>query len=248
MGISIVRIGEGGFVETPLWGARDVTEQDRLPSRITSYNYGVTKEPIQFTVQLALLDKHNNPREWTSTERFEISRWLLHDTYKEFQISDDLGKVYYAMCTEESNLHLMSGKGYMEVTFKTNSPYAWTRPYIDSFDLSRNESKQIITIANRSNVAKQYLPMVEVELVEGTEFTLKNLSNKGKEFKFTDLKAGEIVSVDNENRMVYSSRNININPFKNFNRGWLELVYGDNQIEVEGKCRIRLKLQFPIAQ
>lgn len=248
MDIHIVRIGESGHVQSPYWGSRSVEEHGRVSKRNTSYHYGVSKDPIVFTVQLALLDRHNNPRTWTPEERFKIAKWLVHDDYKEFQASDDLGKIYYAMCVEDSNLFLINSKGYVEITFTTNSPYAWSPLYIDTFDLSNNEERETIIIKNRSNVDNRYMPKIEIELIEGEEFTLTNLSNKGKKFKFTDLKEGEVISVDNENRMVYSSRQININPFKNFNRGWLELVYGSNRIEVEGKCKIRIKMQFPIAQ
>lgn len=248
MGVHIVRIEESGFVQSPYWGSRDVEEHGRVQKRNTSYYYNVSKEPIIFTVQLALLDKSGNPREWTPQERFKIAKWLLHDTYKEFQTGDDMGKIYYAMCADGADLSLMNSKGYVEITFTTNSPYAWSPLYIDTFDLSKNNSKETIIIKNGSNVDNRYTPNIEVELIEGTGFTLTNLSNKGRQFKFTDLKEGETVSVDNENRIVYSSSLANINPFKNFNRGWLELVYGDNRIEVEGKCKIRVRMQFPITQ
>ena len=245
MDLHIMRIDHSGFVDSPYWGSQDIQEE-RHKNKIKAYYYGVSKEPIEFTIQLVLMDKNNKPKKWTPRERFKIAKWLLQDTYKEFQTSDDLGKIYYAICTSEANLQLINQEGYMELTFKTNSPYAWSPVYIDTFDLSNNTTKTTITLHNGSNILKKFMPKVEIEMKGSTAVTLKNLTNGGKEFTIKNRATSEVISFDNENKIIKSS--LNTNPFGSFNRNWLELVEGENRIEVTGKCILTVKSQYPIAQ
>jgi phage-related protein len=249
-----MRIGESGFVETPYWGSADIEEEISV-KRIIPYDYGLKLEPIEFTVQLVLMDKYMRPKTWSPQERNKIARWLLkdRDRYKSFQTSDDLGKFYYVKCISVGELNLINTQGYLEVTFRTNSPYAWSPIYIENYDLSDNTTSRIIELENKSNILKYYRPKIEIELVgDTTSLQIKNLSNGGKIMKFEDLIPNEIISIDCENEIIKSNRPTS-NPFSKFNVGmnyryWCDLVYGVNKIEVSGKCIIRIKSQFPIAQ
>lgn len=253
MDLHIVRIDHSGFIETPYLSGVDIKEE-KIHNKFAPYFYGVEREPIEFTVQLALMDKYNNPREWSPQERYKIARWLIHDEYKQFQTSDDLGKVYYVIAVSDSDLNLINTQGYVEITFRTNSPFAFSPTYIEFFDLTGNTTSTIIEIENRSNIIKRYRPKLEIEypnmvgFSETTDIILRNLSDGGREFKLTDVKKGEIYSFDNENRIIKSSRVTNLNPLTHFNRNWLELVYGVNQIEITGKCNVWIKSCFPIIQ
>ena len=247
MDLYIMRIDHSGFVETPYWGGAKIREE-RLKKNLSPYLYGVDRDPIEFTVQFVLADSNLQPKTWTPQERYKIARWLIHDTYKEFQTSDDLEKRYYAIAISDTNLNLINTQGYITVKFRTNSPFAWSDIETKEFDLSTNTTPTVVQIENKSNVAVIYKPKVEIQMMGDTSVTLKNLSNNDKEFKFIGLRTDEIVSVDNENELILSNYPININPFANFNREWLELVEGVNQIEVSGRCKLWVRSQFPIAQ
>lgn len=247
MDLYIMRIDHSGFVETPYWGSSKIREE-RLSKRLSPYLYGVDRDPIEFTVQFVLADSNFQPKIWTPQERYKIAKWLIHDTYKEFQTSDDLDKRYYAIVISDTDLNLINSQGYIEVKFRTNSPFAWTDVETKEFDLSSNTTSTTIQIENKSNVVAIYKPKIEIQMMGDTSVTLKNLSNNSTEFKFVDLRTNELVSIDNENELVLSNYPININPFDNFNREWLELVQGINEIEVFGRCKLWIKTQFPIAQ
>lgn len=239
----IVRMDSGG-VQSPFFGGQDI-EEEYVGSRITPYHFGTTKRPIEFTVQISPLDK-----EWTPQRKSEIGRWLIHDTYKEFQTADDMGKYYYAIVIEAPNFELYSNKGFIPITFRTSSPYAWSPVYVDSFDISMM-SGNVIELSNLSNINVNYKPTIEIEF-SGKEgelsATLRNLSNGGKEFKLTKRYKSEVVSIDNENEEMVSNRQLS-NPFSGFNGDWFELVYGINRIEVLGDVkRVRTKMRFPIIQ
>ena len=142
----------------------------------------------------------------------------------------------------------------MEVTFTCNAPYGFSPTYVESFDLTGNTTSTTIEIENRSNTIKRYRPKLEIEypnmagFPKTTDIILRNLSDGGREFKLTDVKKGEIYSFDNENRIIKSSRVTNLNPLTHFNRNWVELVYGVNQIMIIGRCNVYFKSSFPIIQ
>lgn len=247
MNLQIVRMSQNDFIETPFWGGRDIQEKKHR-AKLSPYHYGVSTEPIKFKLELALLDEHNQPQQWTPEARLKISKWLLNNDYKPFKTYDDLTKTYYGIFIGESNLQLINNQGYMELTFRTNSPYAWTDVEVLNFDLSNNATTQTIILENKSNIVKRYRPKVEIELVNGeTAVNLKNKSNNNKEFKFTDLLINETISIDNENELILSNKFAS-NPLAKFNEEWLELTQGENEIEVTGKCKIKVKSQFPIVQ
>ncbi len=253
MDLHIMQINHSGFIETPYTSSVDI-KQKKVAKRHTPYFFGVERDNIEFTVQLVLMDKYNQPRKWTPQDRYKIAKWLFHDEYKEFISSDDLGKRYFCIATSDSDLNLINSQGYMEVTFTCNSPFAFSPTYIEFFDLTGNTTSTIIEIENRSNIIKRYRPKLEIEypnivgFSETTDIILRNLSDGGREFKLTDVKKGEIYSFDNENRIIKSSRVTNLNPLTHFNRNWLELVYGVNQIKITGKCNVWIKSCFPIIQ
>jgi phage-related protein len=240
MGLYIVRI-ESGFVETPYWGGQDILEE-KIPKRDTPYFYGVDRQPIEFTIQFSLLDE-----EFTPQRRKEIARWLLHDNYKSFQTCDDLGKIYYVICTNPTSLFLANTKGYFEIVFRVNSFSAFTPIYIQDFDLSNNTTT-VIQMSNLSNIVRKYYPKIEVELVgDATGFSLKNLSNNGLITSFSNLELQEVISVVNKNKWIISSVP-SVYRFNNFNKQWFYLVEGVNNIEISGKILLQTKSQFPIIQ
>ena len=246
MGLYIVRF-ESGFIQSPYIGGKSIKKQSRK-NDVQQYFFGVEKESIEFTIQVALLDNNMQPREWTPQERFKIGKWLFHDTCKEFQTADDLGKRYYGIFTNDINTFTLNNEGYVELTFETNSNCAWSPTYIDEFDLSDNPTSTIKELENRSNVLKIYKPKMEIQLVNGeTNISIKNLSNSGKTISFTDLIANELISIDNKNKIILSDM-FGSNPFSKKNKNWLELVYGINSLEITGRCIITFKSIFPIAQ
>lgn len=241
MGIHIVRM-ERGMIPTPYMGSKNIRDV-KVFGRDMPYFYGVEKGVIRFDLQMSLLDE-----EWTPQRRYEIARWLFQDVHKPFQTSDDLGKYYYAICTNAENLFLADSKGFVNLTFTTNAPYAFSQVYTNTFDLTENDTTETIMVENNSNVGEYYYPKIEFALSgDSTGLSLKNLSDNNRIFEFTDLTTSEIISVDNKNKYILSNVPA-VYRFQNFNKNWLRLRYGQNFIEVTGKCDMVIKTQFPILQ
>lgn len=239
---------ETGMVETPFFGGQEIQEE-WLQGRNSPYTYGTRLTPIEFTILISPLEK-----EWTPELKGVVGQWLIQDSYKEFQFADDLEKFYYAKCVNAADLHLLKKQGYLELTFRTNSAYAWSEEKIESFDLTNNPTNSTVTINCLSNINKPYRPDLDIELMDGeTNITIRNLDNTKMEsdgltekvFKFTDLRMNERISVDNENEFI-KSNNQTSNPFAKFSGEWLELVNGENRLEITGKCKIKIRTQYPI--
>ena len=250
MGISLISM-DIGLISSPFFGGQS-PEDEWVQGKSTAYHYGINKEPIEFTIQISPLE-----REWTPQLRNKVGRWLIQDRYKPFQTADDMGKIYYAMCTDAPNFELAHNRGYLELTFITNSPYAWSPVYIETFNLLDNTSKTI-ELDNMSNVAKYYYPKIEISLLnlDGSatntkQVRIKNLSDGGRELILgvkSDLVGNEVISIDCENEIIKTANPIHNNVFSKFNRNWLRLVYGTNYIEVTGACKLWVKSIFPILQ
>ena len=259
----LIRMSSGG-VSSPFFGGQNIQEGN-MRNKVIPYLFGTETKPISFTIEITPIDANGAKKKWTPQLKREIGRWLIHDTYKPFQTSDDLGKIYYAMVTEAPNFQLYDDEGHIPFTFRTNSPYAWSPIYLEEHDLSTNSGTRIIYMENRSNINTNFLPIIEIQLMGGNKnVKLENLSSGAKPFEFIDLQANSMVSVDNENEVIRgaspvygtgSNADVIIDflptidsPFAKFNGGWLELVYGVNTIRVTGRCKIRTKMQFPILQ
>lgn len=239
---------DSGMVASPFFGGQSI-EEEQASNKITPYHFGTKKSPLEFTIEISPLDK-----QWTAARRKELGEWLIHDTYKPFQTTDDLSKFYYAIVTEAPNFELYDNKGYIPITFRTNSAYAWSPVLVDEHNLTEITEPTIIEMHNSSNIGQNYRPKIEIEMVDGeTKVEIKNTSNSGQTMIFdgtpprVDGETPYVISIDNDNQLVVSNM-VGDNAFKNFNRVWLELTYGTNYIEVTGKCRIWTKMQFPILQ
>jgi hypothetical protein len=239
MGLYNIRL-ETGLAYTPLWGNRQIIEE-KIPKKDNPYFYNVEKSPIEFTLTFSLLDE-----KFTEAKKIDLIRWLIHDDYREFQTTDYLGKYFYCIVVDASDLYLNAeNKGYFQIKMRTNAWHAWSPIYEQNFDLSSNLTTTTIALTNQSNILTYYYPEIEVELVgDSTGFSLKNNTNSGKTLTFSGLSALETVYINNEKKQIISDTDLY--RYDKFNSVWLELLYGQNQIVVTGKCRIWVRSQFPL--
>lgn len=238
MGLHVVRM-DTGLITTPYYSGAEIVEE-KVFRRHIPYFFGVDRRPLEFKLQFSLLEG-----EWTTKKRYEIARWLFHDDYKLFQSTDDISKHYYVIFTDEGELNLASTKGYVELTCRCDAPWAWSPIYINSFDLLENNTNTVIELENKSNLSGYYYPKIEIQMGESTGISLKNLSDNGRIFSFSNLENNEIISIDNDKKIIKSDF-IGMYRYNNFNKNWLRLVYGINRLEVTGKCIIQTKMQFPL--
>lgn len=126
-GLRLVRMDSSLFIEEPIAGSASLTEVDFI-NDFRPYLYKVRRSPIEFNLQLALVNESDRPIEWNALKKREVYNWLFHNSYKELVFDDEPDVYFYALALGDLKLYTVEGKGYIEANFRTNSPYAWSAP------------------------------------------------------------------------------------------------------------------------
>jgi phage-related protein len=231
-------------------GAREVNfgfKQNIIEEKVRdrNYFYRVDEEALSFSITV-LLDED---KEWSYEKRREIINWLFKKEYKIFRSLDFPNIAYYCIATGDAKITLASMlKGYFTINFRCDASHGWSYPVNTQFyDLSNNDTYTILEIENIGNIKPYHYPEVEFLLQgDSTGITIQNLSDSGRIFEFTNLTMGENIYVDNDKQRIITSLSDTYR-LDNFNKNWLRLVQGANQLKITGKCTLQIRCQFPIA-
>lgn len=230
MNVELVTFSDELFNEFGLSYSETVELEDGS-STVPSYNSTVN-EAEDITLNLMLVNSEGTPKEWTSYELKEITSWLITDGFKPFISEDDIFLIYYLKCTSIKKQFTNRKLGYLEVTFKPYSPYAYKR--VETVMSSR------ILIENVSNIGI-YKPLIEIHPLEET-IQIKNKSIQDSEvFEITEC--NEKIIIDNLLRTAQSESGKNM--LSKCNRKWIKLQEGFNSLEVTGG-KIKLICEFPV--
>ncbi|EPY05357.1 phage-like protein [Paenibacillus alvei TS-15] len=165
-GIINVTIGDNMMLEEPLASSREILEES-IKGSTRPYFQGMKKSPFRFSVSFAFEDT------WDTDKIREVARWLTEqDYYKELYFSSDPERIFYAIVVDEPTLvHNSLSQGYMNLTFRCDSPYSysptylspvyeWRESLIDSTmtDFSKGTKKALKVQANGSLVLDSTIP------------------------------------------------------------------------------------------
>lgn len=234
-GICLVRL-DGGLVSEPFIPAKEIISETIAGG--TTYVYEHRQLPLEFPLTFSLLDNV-----WTFEKRRKIARWFDNGRFNEFYTSDNPSKRYYITCVDASELFTNpEDKGYFTMQFRSISPYAYSPVMTDQYTHNEDTPK-VYEFRNLGDL--NLYPEMHIKKIGNGDLSIINLSNGGKEFKFTNLVDGENITVDNLNRDIETDIPLTTR-YDNFNGKYLELVYGVNRLEIRGKCEIRFRYQYTI--
>ncbi|KRT93806.1 distal tail protein Dit [Bacillus glycinifermentans] len=233
MGIENVNT-EGGLVEETFLATSSINETT-IKGNDTPFYEGKKRDPKQFNLNFYIVDY------WNDKRLADIKRWLDVDTYQPLSFSENLDIVYYAMPVDTNDLvHNASKEGYVRLTMRCDSPYAYSRsittPLYDA-------SKEDITIEINNKGECTIVPSFKIQKIGKGDVQIENLSNFSSPSKFVDLDDGEIIAVTGEKEIVDSSK-YGDERYDNFNEEYLQLGYGMNRIRVTGRCKILFNYRF----
>lgn len=243
MGVHIVRVEESRG-QVPLWAESSVDSDDMI-KRNYQTSFRLDREVLEFNFVITLMNKDGELIPWTPKTKSQISKWLIHNEFKELRFGHDPNKLYYALVTSASPITTGCEDGYMEITMTTNSAYGWTSVIIDEYDMSEKQKTNFVIDGIQLPSTGFYYPQLEVQMIDGEEFKIVNVKDRNRETIVEDLLKNENFFIDNEFKIIKSGvpqRNL----FKRFNRNWFRILPGENEIEVYGKCILRIKTQYPI--
>lgn len=242
MGVSLISV-DNNLVEMP-FGYKKSLRKEKIPFKNKHYFFGYDSEPLQLKITIGKLN--DDDLEWTYDERIKLVQWFYQDGYKPFVSLDNPEVVYYCMPIDDSlryDNRLM--QGYVTMTLECNSPFASSPTYIDTYDYQIN-TNNILNIENKCNVFKNYSPEIQIEMTNDTSFTITNLTNSGQVFQFSGLNVGETIYINNEMKQIISSLP-NTYRLGNFNKDWLQLVQGINQLQITGNVKVTIRCTYPIS-
>lgn len=120
MGLLNCKIDGGMFEETFL-ASREIQET-KINGNNKPYFSKVGFEPLEFKLTFAF--EHS----YDERKIREVARWLNQEYYKPFYTIDNPDRIFYCMLVGDSNLvHTGNKEGYIELTFRCDSPYSYTQ-------------------------------------------------------------------------------------------------------------------------
>jgi hypothetical protein len=213
---------------------------DRAKNRYRVYHYGFNNEVLTCSLKFFKEDI------WTYDQRVAISKWLISNTYKDFE-SSDYPLVFKIMAVSQPVFtNYGNDFGILEIEYESDSPFAYSPVSISEFDLSDNTAGgTVILLENRSNIFDMYKPELEFEIISGNSVRLENLSNQGKVFELTDLEVGEKIYISNETGRIIST--LSETRLSNLtNHQYFSMGYGINRVLVKGNVIMQCRSQFPM--
>lgn len=240
---SVVLVRNSAEISMPWIGSKSIIETKAISIDVP-YFHGTSKEPLAFSLMFAVSNDA-----YTHDTLLTLGEIFGKDNYVSFQTLDDLDKTYYVIPSGEISLITYGQyKGWFEIKFRTNAPYAWTTASTPT--VSATPSLQY-AITNTSNVMDskyreiRYYPKVTIVLSGGaTGMTITNVTNGSLETTLTGLTADSTVTIDNKLKLVTDSNGDN--QFSKFNKVWLYLVEGENVLEFSDNATVTIYTEFPI--
>lgn len=234
MGYMIAQIGDSvedgmGTSETNITSGNNITSDFR-------YLGSNEKQPLKFKVSLAKV-VDNEWLELTADDRDYLDFWLT-STYgwSEFRFNqeDMISKYYMGRVNNVVWKNVDSRIMSCEFEIETNSPYGHMNKVHNVFDFTSSPNN--ITINNQSHGDRWTFPKLKITMATtGSDISIKNVTDKGREFTITGLVGSEVIEVDCKTGMIISSTDLNKKG--NCNLKYPRLAYGINNFVVTGNIK-----------
>lgn len=238
MGLYNVSIQSGLFSEKFV-ADREIIEES-IMGRDEPYFYGIKRQPLEFQLSFYFDNK------WDDKTIEEVALWLSQDKYKPLIFNNHPHKIFYCLPVSDfSIIHNGIKQGYLTLTMRCKSPYIYTPEYNSPiYDFSLNTVDGMdFTFENKGHVNCK--PIIHINKIGIGDISIVNLSDEGKEFKFTGLADNETITVNNETEEIETDLT-GIYRYNNFNMKFLSLPRGVNRLKAYGNCKIMFKSYFKL--
>jgi phage-related protein len=209
--------------------------------RTVPYFQEVRESVLQIPLNFAFLEP------WNEEKIREVARWLSQNYYKELYFSDNINRKFYCIYTGDTKLiHNTLKQGYISLTMENIDAYTYTPIYTSIFDFSINPASGTeLLIQNIGDV--DCLPIVEVYIVNGSSFSIMNMSDSGDSMSFAGLSINEKLTINCESEDITSDIPMTYR-YDSHNGLFLKLTRGNNYLKVFGNVELRFTYQFKTKQ
>lgn len=226
--------GQGLYTE-PFMTNRTINEV-KIRGLDNPYLIDVTRDPITLTLSFYFNDSYDDDL------IREVARWLNVDSYQPLIFSENLSRVYYAMPVNDIQLiHNGLKQGYLNLTMRCDSPYSYSEYIQTPWYVTSISSLLTISLDNKGDL--DILPELTIQKNGDGDITITNLSKANNQLVLTSLEDQEELYMNGEGRFITTSIP-NVERYDNFNDYYLTLFYGQNNLQIQGNCKIQFRYQF----
>lgn len=173
--------------------------------------------------------------------RREILSWLYKPGFRDLVIhqADYEGYKFRVAISDINVIYFSALCVGFSMVLNFDSIYGTGKPTTVKVSLEGTEKK--VKILNKSDLSNQYtMPTIKfLNKVSEGKLTIKNNSDTSlMDFEITDLKNNETVTIDNELQLISSTANDDILSY--FNKRWLRLKPGMNELSLVGTGDIEI--------
>jgi len=229
-GIKIISFQKTSGVTTSSAGNEVEIIEKRIYRRPTSFHFGNSPtNPLTFTLELGYENFVS------ATDRSNVEKWLLgQNTYKKFQVDqDDVAEIFWNVIFTSAEIIYVGRKQVgMTLSAQCDAPWAYTFPQSFSYDFTPDAVQSFDFEFYNSSDNNNYLyPTIEFTLNSlGSDFTLTNTTDDGRQFIFTGLSADEGITVNNSLQTLSSTTGLYRLSY--FNKNWLRFLPGLNSLHI----------------
>jgi phage-related protein len=242
--MALMNVNRGGdLYEEPFVAEREIIEE-KIPGRDKPYFQGIERSPLSFPLRFAVNKDYLEDSYLDDVDLNAIARWLTPDYYKPLYFTDEPDKIYYCMPVQDfSYVHNGLKEGYVELTMRCADSYVYSPPIISSvYDYSNNPSSGTeLIISNEGDVTIK--PTIYIIKIGDGDISIVNKTNGNQELKFTGLADNENLMIDCENEDIVTNL-VDVYRYENHNDVFLELVRGENYLQIYGNCKLQWKYEL----
>lgn len=199
----------------------------------------ISEEVKTIEIQLVKLGgSFNDPTPLTDEDLEKISHWLFSpQEYKPLMV-DNKSVVYYGMFVDGSIWQNGANQGYLTLQFQMDSGHGYS--VVQNTDIRVNGTRNI-TLNSKHTVGRYSEIDIEIELANnqtslvienlttGQKLELKNLPSDCKHIRVYNEGLKHVANVANPSQ--------NLRPY--FNKEFIHLAYGTNNIRITGIGKVR---------
>jgi phage-related protein len=230
---------ENNLYEEPFLANRRINEI-KIKNRSEPYFQNIEESPLSLKLSFAFEDTFD------SEKIRAIARALKKDFYCPLVFSENPDRIFYCICVDESQLiHNGLGNGYVVLNFRCNSSYSYSPVYSSPiYDLTSNPASGTeISITNNGDLPMPIL--INIQIINGSSFSITNISDAGKSISFTGLDVAEVLEVNTENESITSTSSYR---YDNMEGEFLLLNRGVSKLLIKGKIKLQFQYQFRLLQ
>ena len=204
------------------------------------YFQSIISKPLILDLRFAFENR------WNEESIRNVARWLYQDFYKEMYFSDNPERKFYTMYIGSYNLlHNNLKQGYVEGQWRNIDDCSYSHVYFSPiYDLTSNPASGTeISITNNGDLPMPIL--INTQIINGSSFSITNISDAGKSISFTGLDVAEVLEVNTENESITSTSSYRYN---NMEGEFLLLNRGISRLLIKGKIKLQFQYQFRLLQ